>query len=124
MNRKIVILKAAISLGLALGCGLWAIYVFEPPDAAGQKFLWLISFGFFGAGLLYDLARKRDALLPPVIAQIIGLQRRSYQDMLRQLSRIAAWPSMRWPVGWMQTISSSSDQVPIRVSRSPRPMAS
>lgn len=87
MHQKNLLLKILINAGLAIMTGAWATYLLEPADPITRLRLFLFPVGLFGAALLYDLARKRDALLPPVIAQIIGLQRRSYQDMLGRLSR-------------------------------------
>jgi len=87
MARTMFFWKFLISAGLALLTGAWAVYLFEPVNPLSRALLYLIPAGVFGAGWLSDVARKRTTLLPPVVAQIISLQRRSYQDMLRQLSR-------------------------------------
>ncbi len=86
MNRKIIISKIIISAGLALASGAWATYLFEPVNPAAQALLFLIPLALFGAGLAYDLARKRATLLPPVMTRIVRFERRSFQDVLDGLS--------------------------------------
>lgn len=86
MNRSIVMGKCLISAGLAAASGAWATYLFEPVNPATRAFLFLIPLALFGAGLVYDVARKRATLLPPVITRIVRFERRSFQDVLDGLS--------------------------------------
>ena len=81
------------SVAFALGSGAWATYLFEPVNPVTRSLLFLIPFALFAVGLIYDIARKdTTSKLPPVVAQLISLQRRSYlkmmsyQEMLQQLS--------------------------------------
>ena len=86
MNRSIVLGKFLVSAGLAAASGAWATYLFEPVNPAAQVSLFVIPFALFGAGLAYDLAHKRAALLPPVMTRIVRFERRSFQAVLDGLS--------------------------------------
>jgi len=86
MNRSIILGKCLISAGLAGASGAWATYLFEPVNPVAQAVLLLVPFLLFGIGLMYDFARKRTTLLPPVVTRIVRFERRSFQHVLDGLS--------------------------------------
>ncbi|MCP4397595.1 MAG: hypothetical protein GY801_09890, partial [bacterium] len=79
--------KFIISAGLALGTGWWTNYLFEPASTVASRVLYLVPALLFGFGYLYDLARKRTSVLPPVLRKLVKLERRSLQDVLGRLSK-------------------------------------
>jgi len=84
--KHILLWKLLLSLALALATGWWATYLFEPTSDMAVVLLYLIPTILFGIGLLYDLARKRASILPPVLRKLVTLERRSLQDVLGRMS--------------------------------------
>ncbi len=78
--------KLLINAGLALGCGAWGAYLFEPDTPVERRIVWLTPAVLFGAVWLYDVVRKRRGLLPPLIARLVRFEQRSLHDILAKLS--------------------------------------
>ena len=79
--------KFLVSTGMTIGTGWWSNYVFEPVSDRAVLLLYLIPGALFGLGFLYDLARKRTSVLPPVLRKLIKFERHSLQDALGRLSK-------------------------------------
>lgn len=96
MTWKILFTKFIVSAFLSLFCGWWATFVFEPISATARQWMYAVPAILFGLGYLYDIACKRPRLLPPLVAQIVKLEKTSWQGMLARLS-----PKQRSELGRM-----------------------